>query len=222
MSEERESSVAKRSVAIRWMVAGFAVVVIAIFFGLPALLDSRVPHEYFGSPFYDARPAAEFALTDQDGEVATLEGLRGKNVFFYFGFTNCPNICPVGLAHLAALYRKLSPTEQAVTQIVFVSVDPEKDTPEILKDYVAFFDPSFIGLTGSNEAIAEIAKGFGVFYEQHELDNDSGDYTVDHSSTVFLLDSEGRLRETFRHDQLGESDEIIEDLRHVMQTEPTT
>lgn len=202
------------------MLLGFGALVVAIFFGLPALLDSRVPHEYFGSPFYDARPVGDFALTDQDGRDVRLADLKGKNALFYFGFTHCPNICPVGLAHLAALYRKLSPEEQAATQIVFVSVDPERDTPEVLKDYVAFFDPSFVGLTGSAESVAQIAKVFGVFYEEHELDNGSGDYTVDHSSTVFLVDSEGRLRETFRHDQLGESDAMIEDLRHVMQTEP--
>ncbi len=202
------------------MVGGFSVLVVAIFFGLPALLDSGVPHEYFGSPFYDARPVGEFVLTDQNGEKVRLPDLAGRNVFFYFGFTHCPNICPVGLGHLAALYRKLSPDEQAATQIVFVTVDPERDTPEVLREYVAFFDPSFVGLTGSGEEIETVAKKFGVFYEQHALDNGSGDYTVDHSSTVFLIDAKGRLRETFRHDQLGESDEIISDLRHVIQTEP--
>lgn len=191
--------------------------VLAILIGLPALLDSQAPYHPFGSPFYDAKPAPGFTLTDQNGDSLRLADLAGKNVLLYFGFTQCPNVCPVGLAFLATMHGKLSPAEQAQTQVVFISVDPERDTPEILHDYVPFFDPSFIGLTGSNEEIAQVAKDYGVFYEKHALDNDSGDYTVDHSSAVYLIDAEGRLRETFRHGQLGDADSIIRDIRHFTQ-----
>ena len=156
-----------------------------------------------------------FSLTDQDGEAYGKEDLAGKVSYLYFGFTSCPNVCPVGLANLAMLHRLLTPEERARAQMVFISVDPERDTPEVLKGYVPFFDSSFVGLTGTPEQIAAVAKDYGVFYDAHPLEG-TDDYTVDHSSTVFMLDPEGKLIATYRHDQLANGEAMAEDLRRVL------
>jgi protein SCO1/2 len=212
---ERVEQRPKRIPASWWVWIGFAVVVIGIFIGLPRFLESRKLEPFYGGALYDLQPAADFVLTDQDGEPFGKADLAGKVSYLYFGFTNCPNVCPVGLANLAMLNRLLTPEERAKVQIVFISVDPERDTPEVLHDYVPFFDASFVGLTGSAEEIAAMAKDYGVFYNAHPLEG-TDDYTVDHSSTVYLLDPRGNLLATYRHDQLANGEAMAKDLRRVL------
>lgn len=139
-----------------------------------------------GAPF-----GREFSLTDHNGQVRTLADFRGKVVTVFFGFTHCPDVCPTALAEMAQVMRELGPEAQKV-QVLFVTVDPERDTPQVLKQYVPSFYPGFIGLSGDADAISRTAKEFKVFYQKQPLAG--GGYSVDHSAGTFIFDPAGRLR----------------------------
>ena len=148
-----------------------------------------------------------FLLTDQDGKPRTLADFRGKVLVVFFGFTHCPDVCPTTLAELARARKALGADADRV-QVVMITVDPERDTPEVLKQYVTALDPSFIGLTGDADAIARTAKDFKVFYQKTAGRSDKS-YSVDHSSGTFVFDPSGRVRllvgygqgaEVFAHD----------------------
>lgn len=143
-----------------------------------------------GGAFEPARDAAEFTLSGSDGKPLRLASLRGKVVLMAFGFTSCPAVCPTTLAMLADARRSLGGDADAV-QVVFVTVDPARDDPARLKAYLAAFDPSFVGATGSEPALADVRKRYGV---QAAKVQTAGGYAVDHSSSVFLIDRQGRLR----------------------------
>ena len=115
-------------------------------------------YQYYAHKLSAPKPAYDFTLTDQDGKRFSLSGLRGKLVLLDFGYTHCPNICPTTLANLAATYELLSPADQARVQVLFVTVNPERDSTKVLKDYVPFFDKHFIGLSGQPGQIAATAK----------------------------------------------------------------
>ncbi|HUO93451.1 MAG TPA: SCO family protein [Rhizomicrobium sp.] len=131
-----------------------------------------------------------FALTDQNGHPFTDRNLRGRWVLLYFGYTYCPDVCPTTLALMEAALTKLGPDAARVVP-VFVTIDPARDTPAVMKTYVAQFGPRFIGLTGSPAAIAAIAHSYRVYYARHPLKG--GGYSMDHSSVIYLLDPEGRF-----------------------------
>jgi len=131
-------------------------------------------------------------LTDHEGQQRTLEDFRGKVLVVFFGFTHCPDVCPTTLAELAQARNKLGPQGERV-QVAMVTVDPERDSPEVLEQYVTALDPSFIGLTGSAQDIARTAREFKVFYQKSE-GSAPGSYSVDHSSGAFVFDPQGRIR----------------------------
>jgi protein SCO1/2 len=133
-----------------------------------------------------------FQLTGHDGRPRTLADFRGKVVVVFFGFTHCPDVCPTTLAELARAVKQLGPDGERV-QVLMVTVDPERDTPDVLKQYVTALDPRFIGLTGDAEAIARTAREFKVFY-QKSPGAGPGSYSVDHSSGSYVFDPQGRLR----------------------------
>ena len=132
-----------------------------------------------------------FSLTDHNGQARTLADFRGKVITVFFGFTHCPDVCPATLAEMAQVMRELGPDAKRV-QVLFVTVDPERDTPQVLKQYVPSFDPSFLGLSGDPDAIARTAKEFKIFYQKQRLPG--GGYSVDHSAGTYIYDPEGRLR----------------------------
>jgi protein SCO1 len=132
-----------------------------------------------------------FSLTDHNGHARTLADFRGKVVTVFFGFTHCPDVCPTTLSEMAQVMRELGPDAEKV-QVLFVTVDPERDTPEVLRQYVPSFHTSFLGLHGDADAIARTAKGFKVFYQKQALPG--GGYSVDHSAGTYVYDREGRLR----------------------------
>jgi len=134
----------------------------------------------------------DFHLTDHNGKPRTLADFRGKVVAVFFGYTQCPDACPTTLSELAAVMQKLGPDASRV-QVLFVTVDPERDTPELLSRYVPAFDPTFLGLYGDAAATAETAKEFKVIY-QKEPGPTPGSYSMDHSTGTFLFDPQGRLR----------------------------
>ena len=131
-----------------------------------------------------------FSLTDQDGQPITEAAFRGHPTVLFFGFTHCPEICPTTLYELSTWFEELG-DEGAGIKAYFVSIDPERDTPVVLADYVSNLDPRIIGLTGPAEEVAQAAADFRVTYRR--VDKDGGDYTMDHTAGVFLFHPDGRF-----------------------------
>ena len=136
--------------------------------------------------------AKDFRMPDAEGRMRSLAEFKGQVVAVFFGFTQCPDVCPTTLAELAEAKKQLGARGEKV-QVVFVTVDPERDTPEVLKAYVANFDPRAIALRGSPEQVAQMAKDFKVFYKKVE-GKTPGSYTMDHSAATYIYDPQGRLR----------------------------
>jgi protein SCO1 len=154
----------------------------------------------------------ELALTGHDGKPRSLADFRGKSVVLSFGYTHCPDICPTTLADMAAVMKQLG-ADAARVQVLFVTVDPERDTPAVLANYVPAFDSSFIGLSGDAAATQRAAKEFKIFYEKRP-GGAPGSYTVDHSGQSYVFDTQGRLRLFVRHDRIGQ--DLAEDLRALL------
>lgn len=133
----------------------------------------------------------ELNLTDHNGNARTLADFRGKVVTVFFGFTHCPDVCPTTLAEMVQVVKALGPDASRV-QVLFVTVDPERDTGPVLKQYVPSFDPAFLGLRGDLDATARAAKQFKVYYQKQPVKD--GGYSVDHGAGTFILDPDGRLR----------------------------
>jgi protein SCO1/2 len=131
-----------------------------------------------------------FSLTDHNGRTVTDQDLRGRPFLVFFGFTHCPDICPTTMFEISEIIRKLGPDGDRV-RAVFISVDPERDTPAALKDYVSSFDPRIIALTGDDAAIAGVAKAYRAIYRKVPLKE--GGYTMDHTAIIYLMDKEGRF-----------------------------
>jgi protein SCO1 len=142
--------------------------------------------------------AKGFSLTDHTGKARTLEDFKGKVVSIFFGFTHCPDVCPTTLAEMKGVLDKLGPDDARRVQVLFVTIDPERDTPALLANYVPAFHPSFLGLAGSPEATAKMAKDFKVFY-QKVPGKTPGSYSMDHSAGSYVYDPQGRLRLFVRH-----------------------
>ena len=154
----------------------------------------------------------DFALTGHDGKPRTLADFRGKAVAIFFGFTHCPDVCPTALSTAAEAMRRLGP-DAARVQVLFVTIDPERDTPELLARYVPAFHPSFLGLYGDAEATARVAKEFKVLYRK--VPGQTPDtYTMDHSAGMFVFDPQGRLRVFESHGQ--GADALAHDLAEVL------
>jgi len=136
--------------------------------------------------------AKDLPLTDQFGQPRHLKDFAGKVVAVFFGYTNCPDVCPTTMAELAQVKNDLG-ADGGKLQVLFVTVDPERDTPEVLKAYMAHFDPSFLALRGSQEELAAVAKDFKIFYKQVPGDTPTS-YTMDHSAGMYMFDPSGHLR----------------------------
>jgi len=143
------------------------------------------------------RPFEDFQLTDQSGEAFRFSRLRGGSALVFFGFTHCPSICPAAMFKLKVLTESLREGGGPVPTVVLISVDGARDTPEVMKAYLAPLSDRFIGLTGDPKAVRKIAAGFSaVFFKGLPADN-SSNYPVEHTSQVYLVDEQGRLRATF-------------------------
>ncbi|MCL4769983.1 MAG: SCO family protein [Burkholderiaceae bacterium] len=156
--------------------------------------------------------AGDFALTGHDGKPRTLADFRGKVVVVFFGYTQCPDVCPSTMTELAEVMQRLGPDADRV-QVLFVTVDPERDTQELLSHYVPAFDKRFLGLYGDAAATERTAKTFKVFY-QKVPGQTPGSYTVDHSAGSYVYDAEGKLRLFIKHGT--GPDPIAHDLRRLL------
>ena len=149
-----------------------------------------------------------FQLTDQNGRAVTDRDFKGEPFLVFFGFTNCPDICPTTLFEMSEVFKRLGPDADK-TAALFISVDPERDTPDKLKDYVSSFHPRIFGLTGTSEEIATVEKEYRVYAKKVPLKD--GDYTMDHTAVVYLMDKDGRFVAPFNLKK--SADEAAADLR---------
>jgi protein SCO1/2 len=141
----------------------------------------------------------DFTLIAAEGPLS-LQDLRGKVVLLFFGFTACPSVCPVSLVTISRAFAKLSPDELAQVTALFISLDPERDTPEMLKQYTGYFHSNIIGLTERPEHIAQIAEKYGVKHEKKELLDSALGYVISHSADIYVVDPQGKLCASFPHD----------------------
>jgi protein SCO1/2 len=193
------------------IVAGLALVSLVCWLGWGRLHAYR---PFAREVFTDPKPAPDFHLTDQNGRPLSLANLRGKLVLLTFGYTHCPNICPMTLANLNQAFSLLKPEQQSQVQVVFISVDPHRDTQAQLLGYVPFYNPSFLGATSSISEIARVARAYGVFYAADAPSNPAkpDSYNVTHSAYVYLIDKHGRWTALYENKQLFESAKLAADL----------
>ncbi|APD09149.1 MULTISPECIES: SCO family protein [Thermus] len=169
-------------------------------------------HSFYGTRLMQPKPV-DFALQGP-GDPVRLADFQDKVVLLFFGYVHCPDVCPTTLLALKRAYEKLSPKEQERVQVVFVSVDPERDPPEVADRYAKAFHPRFLGLSGSPEAIREVAQGFGVYYQKTQY-RGPGEYLVDHTATTFVVQG-GKLVLLFSPDKVEATDKVVADLRALL------
>jgi protein SCO1 len=196
-----------------------AAVALLFALGISILFGSKQAAQrgYFGQRLFPPKEAFDFNLINQDAQLVQLHELRGKVVLFLFGFTHCPNVCPASLTNLAAVYQKLAPEQRKQVQIMFLSVDGQRDTPAVLKNYVPWFDPSIIGLSGSKEAIDRTVQEYGGSYEiVPGASKDPNDYGVSHSAYIYLINPSGQLELLYDNEKLADTDRMVGDIRKVL------
>lgn len=193
-------------------VAGLLAILIAglFFFWEPELPERPLPQAVKPS-------AGDFTLQSANGPVS-LKDYRGRLVLVYFGYTYCPDICPTSLALTSEALRRLTPEEQARVASIFISVDPERDTPARLKEYVEFFHPGLVGLTGSKEALAETAFRYGVFFARQKLDSAGNGYVIDHTADTYVIGADGQLLDKIPH--ATPPDQVVTKLRQYLKSMP--
>jgi len=201
-------------IALAAAVAGWALLVYLFF-------NYDISEKYFGKVY--RRPAPDFNLTDQDGRPVSLKMFRDKVVLLEWGYTNCPDVCPLTLSKLNKVMEALGDKAGDV-QVLFITVDPERDTAERLKSYVPYFNKSFIGITGTPESIKKVAREYDVTIVKHAEvygrgQNDHWDrYLMTHTNTVFLVGTDGLLLLTYPH-YLLEPDKIAGDIKKLLREE---
>lgn len=158
-------------------------------------LPGATPSPFKGIDVTGTDLRSDLRLTDATGQARSAADFRGKLVVVIFGYTQCPDVCPTSLADVAKAVKQLGEAGKRV-QVLFVSVDPGRDKPALLRDYVAAFNPDFIGLTGTRQAIDAVTKDFKVYAAVHESAKPA-EYTVEHSGQMFVLDGQGRTRLVF-------------------------
>ena len=197
----------------RTLIAGAILVVVV---GIAAGIALRTALDRPEAPSRVAANVKTFSLIDQAGRPVTESTYHGRWMLVFFGFTHCPDVCPAAMILAGQLLEALGPLAENL-QVAFITVDPERDTPSALKDYLANFDSRIVGLTGTAEQIAAATRTFGVAYAQRRLDGQEG-YTMDHSTAFYLVDGSGRGRRAFAVDR--GADELIDEVRAALSASP--
>jgi protein SCO1/2 len=159
-----------------------------------------------------ANYAKDFRLTDFNGKPRSLADFKGKLVVVFFGYTQCPDVCPTTMADMAEVKRRLGADGDKL-QVIFITLDPDRDTPQVLAQYVPAFDPSFLALYGTRDETAAVAKDFKVFYQKVPGKTETS-YTMDHTAGSYVFDRDGRIRLFLRH--AGGVDPIVADLKTLL------
>jgi len=168
-------------------------------------------YEFYGTLF--EKPAYNFTLKNTDGKEVSLSDFKGNIVLIFFGYTHCPDICPSALNKLAKVYENLGEDRKKV-KVLFITVDPERDKPEVIKEYLSFFNKDFIGLYGTEEEIRKVAREYMVFFRKAESNSKAG-YLVDHTDAIFLIDQKGQLKLIYTH-RKQDPDKMLEDIKHLL------
>jgi len=171
-----------------WLVAVWAAALLALSGCQPA----PQPPAFQATDITGAAFARDFRLTDHNGRVRTLADFRGKVVAVFFGYTHCPDVCPTTLSDFAAALKLLG-AQAGRVQVIFVTLDPQRDTPDILKQFVPAFNPSFLGMATDAETLKRLAKEYKVVYQKTSVKG-VDDYLIDHSAGTYIYDPKGRLR----------------------------
>ena len=176
-------------------IAALAAVAVAVLFLWS--VDGAEPEPQFATLLPEPLPLPEFTLRDQHGEPFTRNSLRGQTSLLFFGFTHCPDICPATLQQLSLARKQIAEASagNALPAIVLISVDPERDTPEKLEQYVSAFGENVAGVTGTRESLLPLTSALGIYFERQPLDGE--DYTVSHSTAVLVVDNDANLRALF-------------------------
>ena len=158
--------------------------------------DGSIPEGLEATVLDKARPLSAFALQDHDKQPFNEQTIKGHWSFLFFGYTHCPDVCPLALKVMQDTWKQIphDPNDPAAPRMFFVSVDPDRDTPELLKQYVRYFDPAFIGVTGKADEIDKLTGQLGILYGFEDKDPETGNYNVNHSAQFLLIDPQGRLR----------------------------
>lgn len=181
---------AGRMSAFHYAVAGLVAAVLLGTGGFMWLTGASSGHS-IGGPF---------RLENSAGKIVTAQDFRGRYMLVYFGYTYCPDVCPTTLTAVAAMLDKLGPKAQVLVPI-FITVDPQRDTPQVMQSYTAAFSPKLIGLTGTPDEIARVAKEYQVYYAKHVTGPGPDDYSMDHSSIIYLMGPDGKFVATVRADE---------------------
>jgi protein SCO1 len=189
------------------LLAVFAVVF------LLAACDQKQPVVFKNTDVTGLDYAKDFALTDHTGKPRTLADFKGKAVAVFFGYTQCPDVCPTTMTELENVMKQLGSLSDKV-QVLFVTIDPDRDTQELLSKYVPAFDPRFLGLRGDAATTEKVAKEFRMFY-QKVPGKEPGSYTMDHTEGIYVFDPQGRIRLFMRNAQDTES--VVHDFKLLLQ-----
>jgi protein SCO1/2 len=192
--------------AAKLVVGAFALAVV--------LLVSCQAYEYHGTLYADPQAAPDFELLNVNGGNYRLSASRGKIVLMYFGYTFCPDICPGTLAHAREMFELLGQEADKVDYL-FITVDPERDTPAVMSAYVAAFHPRIIGLTGEGAELQRMFEAYGIVAEKELLSESAVGYVMNHTTRVFLIDQAGRLRLTYPFGTIAA--DMAEDLSHLLE-----
>ena len=195
---------------LKLLAGALAVLVIGLaMFWQPALPERAIPKAI-------APVAADFTLQSATGPIS-LKDYQGKLVLLYFGYTFCPDICPTSLMATAEGLKLLTPEELARVAMIFISVDPERDTPERLQEYAKFFHPNIVGATGTPEQIAQITKPYGAFYARQNVETAGGGYVVDHTSDTYIISPDGHYVGKIPH--ATPPDDVVAEIRKRLTTQ---
>lgn len=185
---------------------------VALFAGLAGCSDKEVANKFNAIDITGAEFGKDFQLTDHTGKVRTLADFKGSAVVMFFGYTNCPDVCPTTMSDMSQALKLLGSDAHKV-KVLFVTIDPARDTQALLAKYVPAFNPDFLGLYGDEAATARVAKEFRIFYQKNKS-NSSGNYSVDHTAGTYVFDQSGKLRLFMKYGQGAES--IAHDLRELL------
>ncbi len=196
------------------MKRGFVAALAAAVLALAACQPAPQTSPFLATDITGAGFARDFSLTDHNGRTRTLADFRGKVVAIFFGYTHCPDVCPTTLSDFAGAMRQLGPLAERV-QVLFVTVDPERDTPELLKTFVPAFNPSFLGMYTDADTLRELAKEYKVVYQKTSV-KAPDDYLMDHTAGTYVYDPQGNLRLLIPYG--SSSDAIAQDLKTLLAT----
>jgi protein SCO1/2 len=201
----------------RYVILSLTALIAAVFVSILWHNETRHPPGFFGHPISPAKVAYDFRLTDQEGIETRMSQWKGKAVLFSFGFTHCPNVCPTTLTNLVDVFRALPPAERDRVRISFISVDPQRDTPAQLKNYLSYFDTALVGLTGSKDEIDRTTGAFGASYALiHKPDDAPDNYNVMHSANVYLVNPKGEWEIIYDFQQLQDPAKVAADIENIL------